>query len=68
MDRCKKHNMVMIETNNFGYTTQCEQCGKTYTFDSNDNSSVYKFVGLCFIASIVIIGVLALFGINILEV
>ena len=65
MAKCKNHNMEMIHTHNYGYTTQCKECHETYTFDSNDKSIVWKVFGGCLVVVIVIEIILAIFDITI---
>lgn len=37
---CPNHDMVIIESNDYGYFSKCEYCGKTYEYNSNDSSRI----------------------------
>ena len=66
--KCTDHNMEMIETNHFGYTNHCKNCGETYTFNSNDKTPMVKFILFSMGCAVIIWLIGLLFGYNILEV
>ena len=52
MEKCKNHDMKIIETNNYGYTSQCDECGEmnTYSVLSAEDNARKVLAGIALVA------------------